>query len=440
MFLKRFEFVKAMKKLLYSLLVIIAFLGSCKKDPPEPEITPEMARDSLYYLMKEVYFWYNLMPSVNRADYSNPYDLLDAMVYKELDRWSFVADYDKFNDQMKGTFVGHGFRVGLDETEKARIALIYKNSTLYAAGVRRGWIIKQINDVDLAPILIAEDGPAYTALIGPAVAGRTNKFLFEKPDGSTVTISDTKSSFSLNSVILSDTLQLKSGITGHLVFESFIEPSENELRQAFKYFSENNIRDLIVDLRYNSGGYLYIAQILASYISGNGHTNTNFASIEYNDKYQDYNQVFKFITTSYPMALTKVVFITSRQTVSASEDVMNGLSPILNVISIGDTTDGKPVGMLGFPCGKKYIFSPIVSRVVNSLNQGDFYEGFAPDKCIPDDIAHDFNNRNEKCLKEAIWYLETGTFSGKGSQEVMRTRQFSEKPDWMNNAFLIENK
>lgn len=432
--------MKVMKKLLYLLLVMIAILGSCKKEITEPEVTPAMARDSLYFLMKEVYLWYNLMPSVNREDYADPYEILDAMMYKELDRWSFVADYDKFNAQMNGTFVGHGFRVGLDETDKARIALIFKNSTLYAAGVRRGWIIKKINDVDLAPILIAENGAAYTDLIGPGVAGRTNKFLFEKPDGSTVTISDTKFSFTLNSVILSDTLHLKSGITGHLVFESFIVPSENELRQAFKYFAENNIKELIVDLRYNSGGYVYIAQLLASYIAGNGYTATNFASIVYNDKYQDYNETFKFITTSYPMALTKVVFITSRQTISASEDVMNGLSPILNIISIGDTTDGKPVGMLGFPCGKKYIFSPIVSKVVNSLNQGDFYEGFAPDKIVSDDITHDFNNRNEKCLNEAIRYLETGAFSGKGFQEFNRTIQFSEKPAWMNNAFVGRNK
>jgi carboxyl-terminal processing protease len=429
-----------MKKLVPFLIMILMLFGSCKKDESVPEVTPAMARDSLYALMNEVYLWYKLMPSVNREAYADPYKILDAMMYKELDRWSFVADYDKFTAQMKGTFVGHGFRVGLDETDKARIALIFDNSPLYSAGVRRGWIIKQINDVDLAPILISEDGPAYINLIGPGVAGRTNKFLFEKPDGSTVTISDTKSSFTLNSVILSDTLHLKSGITGHLVFESFIEPSENELMQAFKYFSENNVQDLIVDLRYNTGGYLYIAQLLASYISGNGYTSTNFASIEYNDKYQDYNQSFKFITTSYPMALTKVIFITSRQTISASEDVMNGLSPILNIISIGDTTDGKPVGMIGFPCGKKYIFSHISSKVVNSLNQGDFYDGFAPDKLAIDDIAHDFKDRNEKCLNEAIRYLETGAFSGKGSQAFTRSVQFSEKPVWMNNVFVKRNK
>ena len=139
------------------------------------------------------------------------------------------------------------------------------------------------------------------------------------------------------------------------------------------------------------------------------------------------------------MFLTKVIFITSRMTISASEDVMNGLSPIKTIISIGDTTDGKPVGMLGFPCAKKYIFSPITSTVVNSLDQGDFYDGFAPDKTASDDIAHDFGDRNEECLNEAIRYLETGAFSAKGSQDFRRSAQFSEKPEWMDNTFILRN-
>ncbi|MCU0473811.1 MAG: S41 family peptidase [Bacteroidales bacterium] len=429
-----------MKKLLFALIILIIIPVACKKEIDEPDVTPAMARDSLYFLMKDVYYWYNLMPSVNRESYADPYTLLDAMMYKELDRWSFVADYDQFNNIMQGKFVGHGIRVGLDDNDTARIALIYKYSPFYQQGVRRGWIIRKINNKDLAPILIAKNGTAYTDLIGPNVAGITNKFLFKKPDGSVVTISGTKSGFTTNSVILYDTLHLKSGITGHLVFESFIEPSEDELREAFKFFAENNVQDLIVDLRYNSGGYLYIAQLLASYISGNGYTNTDFAVITYNNKYQDYNTSYKFIATSYPMFLTKVVFITSRMTASASEDVMNGLRPIKTIISIGDTTDGKPVGFLGFPCAKKYIFSPITSAVVNSLNEGDFYDGFAPDKIASDDITHDFDDRREKCLYEAIRYLETGAFSGKGSRDFRRSTQFSEKPEWMNNAFVLRNK
>ena len=86
-------------------------------------ITPAMARDSLYYIMKEWYYWYNIpecnsVTVANKENYKDPYELLEAMRYKTLDRWSFVADYDEFLAEMQGTFVGHGFRIGLDDPRK----------------------------------------------------------------------------------------------------------------------------------------------------------------------------------------------------------------------------------------------------------------------------------------------------------------------------------
>ncbi len=127
---------------------------------------------------------------------------------------------------------------------------------LYSLGVRRGWIVKKLNDTDLAPIFIANDATAYNQLIGPSTASVTNTFLFQTPAGKDTTIVSTKAAFTLNTVILADTLHLKSGITGHLVFDQFIPPSKQELQTAFAYFSQNNIKDLIVDLRYNGGGDL----------------------------------------------------------------------------------------------------------------------------------------------------------------------------------------
>ncbi len=80
-------------------------------------LTPALARDTLYAIMNEWYYWNEVMPTVNKDDYPDPYLLMDAMRYKELDRWSFVADYDEFMAEMQGSFVGHGFRIGLDEDE-----------------------------------------------------------------------------------------------------------------------------------------------------------------------------------------------------------------------------------------------------------------------------------------------------------------------------------
>jgi hypothetical protein len=109
------------------------------------------------------------------------------------------------------------------------------------------------------------------------------------------------------------------------------------------------------------------------------------------------------------------------------------------VISIGDTTDGKPVGMNGWSCGDKYWFWPITFKIVNSAGNGDYFSGIAPEKEAIDDITHDFSDRNEQCLNEAISYLETGSFS-KGAVNFTRSARFGEKPAWMNNAFMTNKK
>lgn len=436
---------KKMKKILLLLVIILPLLGSCKKEilPSTTEVTPAMARDTLYFLMKQWYYWYNLMPTVNRESYPDPYKLLDAMMYKQLDRWSFVVDFNEYNAEAKGSFVGHGIRIGLDQTNQARIVMIYDKSPLYAEGVRRGWIVKKVNNTDVAAVLISRDATAYSNMFGPSSTTVTNTFLFRKPDGTEVTISSTKASFTINTVILYDTLHIKSTvtntnvITGHLVLDSFIQPTEAELAKAFTFFSSTGVKDIILDLRYNTGGLLYVAQELASYIGGNSITGSAFATLQFNDKNQTSNQTFKFLTSSYGMSNPRLVVITSRLTASASECVMNGLFPFLNVVSVGDTTNGKPVGMVGYPCAQKYYFFPIMFKVINSLNQGDYFTGFAPNKVAQDDITHDFNDRQETCLNEAIHYIASGNFTQKGSAGFKRLIQFSEKPKMINGTFVL---
>jgi carboxyl-terminal processing protease len=432
-----------MKKLLIILFLVIVGFISCKKEIPRSIIAPtvdEKARDYLYDAMNEVYLWYNLMPVVVKTDYIDPYELLDAMMYKTLDRWSFVETYNQFQTQNQGGFVGHGISMGLDLTKSnVRIAQIYKRSPLYDKGVRRGWIIKKLNGTDLAQVFINKDTAAYNHLIGRSQAGITNTFLFQTPSGKDSTITSTKVSFTLNTVILSDTLHLKSGITGHLVFDQFIPRSNHELDSAFTFFKQNNVTDLIVDLRYNGGGDLSVLINLASYIAGASKFNTPFLKLSYNDKNSAYDKTYNFNTVSSSLNIKKLVVITTRETASASEDLINGLKPVLDVRCIGDTTNGKPVGMIGIQYKTDYMFFPITFSLVNSSDQGGFYAGFVPDKYVPDDISHDWKDRQESCLAEAIYYMEHGNVSAKGLYigKHQPSVIFSENPHKINNAYLI---
>ena len=428
--------------LLFLFLLPVLFLSSCKKeeeDPFTPLTADQIARNELYNVMKAYYLWDKLMPTVDKEAYPGPYELLEAMRYKKLDRWSYVQTYDDFSKQSQAIFVGHGIRIGLDINNKTRIAQIYNKSPMYALGVRRGWIIKKLNDTELAPIFIAGDGEAYYNLIGPSTAGVTNKFLFQTPEGKDSVITTTKAQFTLNTVLNYDTLHLKTGITGHLVFEQFVGPSNAELETAFAFFKANNINNIIVDLRYNGGGDLTVLQNLAAHIGGSSKFGKPFLTLTHNDQQVSRNKTYNFGTVTSPVTVGKMIVITTRSTGSASEDLINGLKPFMEIKTIGDTTNGKPVGMYGFQHLKAYMFWPISFTLLNTAGEGNFYEGFAPEKYVPDDITHDWIDRNEACLKEAIYLLENGSVSAKGLYNYHRSVQFSESPEKLNNAYFIEN-
>jgi C-terminal processing protease CtpA/Prc len=426
-----------MRKYLILAIFLPLFTVSCKKDEVKPVSNTTLnaqARDALNELMTDWYYWFANLPTVTLSDYKDPYELLTALRYKKYDRWSFVADYNAYVKAMQGSFVGHGIRLGLDKDNLVRIVMIYKNSPMYSKGVRRGWIVKKLNNTELAPIFVAQNWESYNQLIGEAKAGITNTFLFQIPDGRDSVITTTKSTFQVNSVTKYDTLNLKSGKTAYLAFDEFIEPSTSELQTAFNFFKAQNATDLILDLRYNGGGILNVAVELASLISGQPVSNA-LIKFDYNSKHTAENQTSYFKQMTSSLNLSRMVVITTRETASASEVIINGLKPYMNIKLVGDTTDGKPTGMNVWQYQYKFIFAPITFKLVNSQNQGDFFDGFAPDKYVSDDITHDFGSRNENCVKEAIKWFETGSFSSKSGYSYYPLVQVSEKPEWRKNLF-----
>jgi len=425
-----------MKRIVVITLSLILAFSGCKKQEDNSE---KEARDALYYVMNNYYLWYDKMPNVTPEDYDNPTDLLKAMKYTALDKWSFVEDYNEFMSEMSGGFVGHGIRMGLDADKNARIVSIYSGSDLYTQGVRRGWIVEKINGTALAPILIAGDNTAYNNLLGAATEGIKNVFLFKKPDGNEVTLTGIKMSFTVNTVMAADTLHLKSGITGYLCFDAFYSSSKAELSSAFAYFSQCGCKDVIVDLRYNTGGYVDVAQLLASYLLGNSFTSNTFINYKFNAlRAATYNKSDKFVSTSYPMNLTRVVFITSGSTASASEVVITSIMPYASVTLVGSKTYGKPCGMEVLDYNKKYVFAPVTFEYTNSANYGQFYGGISVDIAASDDITHNFGERGETCLAAAISFLENGTQTKAEVESITQPEIFREGKRNTDNLFFNE--
>jgi len=425
------------RSILIILFALVLTTISCKKD--EPVSDNIRGRDYLYDLMNDLYYWVDDMPIVNPKDYTDPYTLLEAMRYRPIDRWSNVQDYEDFMDYYAGNFVGHGIKIGVDDDDKARIAMIYKNAPLYESGIRRGWIIKTVNGVDIGALLAAGNYTEYNIVMQPAKAGITNNFVFTNPaTGEDLEISSTKAEFEVNSVLTYTTLNLTSGLTGYLAFESFIDISTAELEAAFGFFKASDIKDLILDLRYNGGGRLDVAQKLASYIAGNTQAGKVFVKTEHNTNNSGYDESTLMLSTTYGVDLTRLIVISTRETASASENVINSLIPFMDVICIGDTTNGKPVGMYGIMDPKEmFVYLPIAFKLVNSDDEGDFFDGFAPEVLVQDDITHDFGHPDELCLAAAIDYLETGGTKGFTYRPFKRTILEPGRPAWQNNTFIL---
>jgi len=395
-------------------LFLLTALFSCKKDEPEPPQEPtveEKARDRLYKIMQDWYLWYDKMPEVDVNDYKGPEDLLEALRYKELDKWSFVAEKSLFESYFgAGQYLGFGFGYGYDEQGKIWISFVFKDSQLWPDGVRRGWQLTAVDDHVLAP---NED---LSPLMGEPVAGVEKKLTFLKPDSTAVSYNVVKDTIQINAVLVADTLHVNNEVVGHLVFQTFVQTANEELDEAFAFFNVVNATQLIVDLRYNGGGSLDVARKLGSLIAGNANKGKTLCRLEHNDKRSDQDEDIPFTEEEQALTLDKVIYITSRGSASASEVIINGLKPFMTVALIGDRTYGKPVGMHSW-IYDKYVFVPVSFKLVNADGVGDYFDGIPADDYAGDGLQYGFSDRREPRLRDAIIYLETGSFPNPGQRK-----------------------
>jgi len=395
------------KGLLFSILIVF-FLPQCKKEvnPGTQPTLEEMARDEFYKVMKDWYLWYDKMPMVDVAQYSTASDLLEALRYQPLDKWSYITTLEQFTSYFEeGTYEGHGFGFTFDDEGKAWITFVFKTSDLYPQGVRRGWQILQINSTDVNPQIDISN-----LMVGTTI-GSVDRFTFLKPDSSIIELSSTRKLIKMNTVLESDTLHVGSKIVGHLVFKSFLQPSLAELDTVFEFFHTVGATDLILDLRYNSGGRMDVAGKLAGFIAGTANAGKPFLKYEHNDKRTSYNSEVTFPDETNALSLSQVVVIASKGTASASEALINGLKPYMKVVQIGDSTYGKPVGMHTWTYADEYAFVPISFKILNVDGVGDYFAGLPPNSYVIDGVSKAFSDKNEPELKEAIQYLATGVFS-----------------------------
>jgi carboxyl-terminal processing protease len=399
---------------LYHSLLLICFLMSllfvsCEKE--EAVSDEQAAKIAVKDIMNSWYFWNDKIPEVNINDYQNVYKLLDAMRYTEKDVWSFIQPWDKFIQLFEqGEYEGYGFGFKPDAAGNLFITFVFKDSPLYEKGVGRGWQIigldgQVVNDIEQASDLLAQ--------------ASQNDFSFIMPSGDTVDYTFQKKIIKQNTVLHHEIIDTLNTSIGYMVLQSFITPTYKEVDNVFQQFSDEEIDELILDLRYNGGGDASAASYLASSIIKKEKEGELFIRYLYNDNKQSKNVDINFEGTNYSLGLNRLVVITMEGTASASEMIVKGLEPYIDVKLVGQQTYGKPVGMNVFDLQDYgYAFAPVTFKIVNKNDNGDYYDGIPVDATVNDNIKRKFGDRQEDCLQESIYYLLNGSFSGKSYKNM----------------------
>ena len=353
--------------------------------------------------MQDLYLWYEYLPDADVSNFDNPYELMDYLRYKPLDQWSVVLSKEEYNLYFEeGEMIGHGLLLGPDSAGRIRICFVYTSTQAFEEGVRRSWIVEKINDVT-----VTQDN--FSELIGPKEIGIRNKFAFINTGGEPVTLYLTKEVLDITPVLHHEIIDTNNKLIGYMVFQDFIEAAISEIDYAFTEFKNNNIDELIIDLRYNAGGSLSVAEYLAGWIAGNNNSDEVFIKLIYNNKHHELDTAINVPFNENGLNLERIFFIGTNLTASASELLINGLSPFMDVSLIGDNTYGKPVGMWAIPfINYDYVVLPVCFKYTNGNDEGDFYDGLVPDFYSEDDITKDFGDPGEDCLEETLSYIETG--------------------------------
>ncbi len=356
-------------------------------------------KEFLHNLFLTKYLWYDQVASnMDYTQYTDPQLMINDLRLDPPDQWSFTITEQEYEDNANQKTEGFGFGY----TSDFMIYLVRINAPVYGK-LFRGDKILEIN------------GEAVTTdLLSQASQNLSVASIFTiLRDGSEMDITLTPSEYSFN-VSLGKIIPQGTQKVGYLRFDSFTESSVSEFEAIFSTFHHEDIDELVIDMRYNGGGSVATASALLDNIT-NTYAGQRQMYLDWNVNYKDNNSRYRFedidMQDGNELNMQRVFFLTTKGSASASEAVISALVPYLgtdNIITVGDDTHGKPVGMRGKVYGINYYFL-INFFVRNNAGDTSSFNGIPATCTAEDDLTHLMGDENETMLKTALYYIENGS-------------------------------
>ncbi len=431
------------------ILILPLFYASCHKDEkvtPKPDGKDSLIarQDSIRNVKEFIYdittFWYlwtdKIPGNINIDNYEDPHKLFKDMYYPTLDRWSFVTDnYKKLQDDLDGKRKAAGFRFRPFLYEAGGndvyflVEFVYPDGNAFKSGLRRGDVIIKVNETK-------PNKKNYRNLLSNdqltlAIGKIEDKKVVDL--NKTLTVTRIVQDFS---PIVKDTVINKGGKKiGYFLFDQFISKYDDEMEGVMQSFKNEGIDELVLDLRYNSGGYVSTCAKLGSNIVPAANIGKTFLTYQWNAKVtQEFNadkdKYGKHLKKNFPepqvnLSLQNLYVLSSRGTASASEAIVNCLRPYMNVVLIGDTTSGKYTAVNVFsdrdkPAKHDWAIFLVTSRIANANGDTDYINGFAPDYLVRDNMTTPLGDENEPLFAKAL-QLIIGSSTKAAVQELPET-------------------
>ena len=375
-------------------------------------------------VLQEWYLFPNdLATNVNKADHDTLQSYLDALVAparaQDKDRFfTYITSIQEETDLINnGSNAGFGIRLVYDTiANRVHVAEAFESAPAFAAGFDRGTEILQINGQSVSSLMASGGASAVSEALGPSDPGITRSFVIRSAAGVESNPTVTKAEYPLDPISDRYGVQIlddgAGGKVGYINLRTFIvENAGPQLQDAFAQFRSQGIENVILDLRYNGGGLVSVADLLGD-LMGEGLVGQTFSRTELRPSKASQNSTELFENEAQQIRVMKLAVIGRGGTASASELITNSMIPYLNsnIALVGANTFGKPVGQFAFDrsaCDDR--LRAVAFRTVNASGQGDYFSGLAgvmPNTCrAEDDLDAQLGDPNEASISVALDFL-----------------------------------